>query len=48
MEEEEEEEEPLKIESRLQVEAIQPGVMEGGQAIVFNVRWGSCLIVSIN
>ena len=44
---EEEEEEPLKIESRLQVEAIQPGVMEGGQAIVFNVRWGPCLIVNL-
>ena len=44
--EEEEEVEPLKTESRLQVEAIQPGVMEGGQAIVFNVRWGPCLIVN--
>ena len=43
---EEGEGEPLKIESRLQVEAIQPGVMEGGQAIVFNVRWGTSLIVN--
>jgi len=31
-EEEEEEAEPLKTESRLQVVAIQPGVMEGGLA----------------
>ena len=43
-----EEEEPLKIVSRLQVEAIQPGVMEGGQAIVLDIRWGPCLIVIIN
>ena len=47
MEVEEEEEKEEETESRLQVEAIQPGVMEGGQAIVFNVRWGPCLILNL-